>query len=94
MSPGNLIPHLPLQARNLAVTLESDLSLSHPTYNPLPSSIASSPKCLLCATPPLHWQSLRLVQTLSTEPVSPSPLPDHSPSCRLQHGCLSGGSKP
>lgn len=65
MNPGNLILHLPLQARNLAVTRESDLSLSHPTYNPLPNSTASSPKYLLYATPPLHWQPLRLVQTLS-----------------------------
>lgn len=47
MNPGNLILHLPLQARNLAVTLESDLSLSHPTYDPLPSSTESSPKYLL-----------------------------------------------
>lgn len=58
MNPGNLIIHLPLQARNLAVTLESDLSLSHPTSSPLPSSVESSPKYLLDATPPLHCQSL------------------------------------
>lgn len=58
MDPGNLIIHLPLQARNLAVTLESDLSLSHPTSSPLPSSVESSPKYLLDATPPLHCHSL------------------------------------
>lgn len=58
MNPGNLIIHLPLQARNLAVTLESDLSLSHPTSSPLPSSVESSPKYLLDATPPLHCHSL------------------------------------
>lgn len=58
MNPGNLIIHLPLQARNLAVTLESDLSLSHPTSGPLPSSVESSPKYLLDATPPLHCHSL------------------------------------
>lgn len=58
MNPGNLIIHFPLQARNLAVTLESDLSLSHPTSSPLPSSVESSPKYLLVATPPLLCQSL------------------------------------
>lgn len=58
MNPGNLIIHLPLQARNLAVTLESDLSLSHPTPSPLPNSVESSPKYLLHATPPLHCHSL------------------------------------
>lgn len=58
MNPGNLIIHLPLQARNLAVTLESDLSLSHPTRSPLPNSVESSPKYLLHVTPPLHCRSL------------------------------------
>lgn len=66
MNPGNLNLHLPPQARNLAVTLESDLPLSHPTSSPSPNSIvSSSPKCLLYATYSFHWQSLRLAQTLS-----------------------------
>ena len=54
MNPGNLILHLPLEARNLAVTLESNFSLSHPTHSPLPSSIESSSKYLLYATPHQH----------------------------------------
>lgn len=64
-NPGNLILHLPLEARNLAVTLESDLPFSLPTYNPMPSSTESSLKYLSYATPPLHWQSLPMVQPLS-----------------------------
>lgn len=63
-NPGNLILHLPLEARNLAVTLESDLSFSLPTY-PLPSSTKSSLKYLSYATPPLHWQSLPMDQPLN-----------------------------
>lgn len=65
MNPGNLILHLPLQARNLAAILESDLSLSHPTYNPLPNSTESYPKYLSYATHSLHCQSICLVQTLN-----------------------------
>ena len=80
MNPGNLILHLPLQARNLAVTLESNLSLSHPTYSPLPSSTESSSKYLLYATPPspsassLHGcgSPVLLMVVFSTQPlVSP-----------------------
>lgn len=58
MNLGNAILHLSLQARNLAVTLESDLSHSHPTYNPLPSSAESSPQCLSCVPSPLPGRAL------------------------------------
>lgn len=81
MNPGNLILHLPLQARNLAVTLESNLSLSHPTYSPLPSSTESSSKYLLYATPPSPSASslLRLRPSASLMPASsPLVLPDGS----------------
>lgn len=58
MNSGNVILHLPLEARNLAASLESDLSFSLPTCSLLPSSTEPSPKYLLYATPTLQRQSL------------------------------------